>query len=114
MNRLTKITALCFVVLLLAAPVFAADGAATDEPVDAGATVAQATAGVGSIILKAGIGIGLCIVGAGFGIGKIGASAVESIARQPEFTNTIQTTMIIAAALIEGVAFFGVIMCFLK
>ena len=55
------------------------------------------------------IGVGLVVLGAGLGIGKIGASAVEGIARQPEATAKIQTAMIIAAALIEGVALFGVV-----
>jgi F-type H+-transporting ATPase subunit c len=56
-----------------------------------------------------GVGIGLVIIGVGLGIGKVGASAVESMARQPELIANIQTTMIIAAALIEGVAFFALI-----
>ena len=57
----------------------------------------------------AAIGVGLVVLGAGLGIGKIGASAVEGIARQPEAASKIQTAMIIAAALIEGVALFGVV-----
>ena len=57
----------------------------------------------------AAIGAGLAIIGAGFGIGKIGASACESIARQPDVANRIQTAMIISAALIEGAAFFALI-----
>jgi F-type H+-transporting ATPase subunit c len=61
----------------------------------------------------ASIGAGLVALGAGIGIGKIGASAVEGIARQPEAAKTIQTTMLIAAALIEGVAFFGAVICFM-
>jgi F-type H+-transporting ATPase subunit c len=56
-----------------------------------------------------GIGIGLVIIGAGYGIGKLTASAVESMARQPELAGNIQTAMIISAALIEGVAFFALI-----
>lgn len=56
-----------------------------------------------------GIGVGLVILGAGLGIGKLTASAVEAMARQPEIAATIQTAMIISAALIEGVAFFAVI-----
>ena len=56
-----------------------------------------------------GIGIGLVIIGAAYGIGKLTASAVESMARQPELAANIQTAMIISAALIEGVAFFAVI-----
>lgn len=57
----------------------------------------------------AAIGAGIAVFGAGFGIGKIGSSAVEGIARQPEAGGKIQTAMIIAAALIEGVALFGVV-----
>ena len=60
-------------------------------------------------MILAGIGAGLAALGAGIGIGKIGGSAMESIARQPEATSNIQTAMIIAAALIEGVALFAVI-----
>ncbi len=55
------------------------------------------------------IGAGLAVLGAGLGIGKIGGSAMDAIARQPEATAKIQTAMIIAAALIEGVALFGVV-----
>ncbi len=55
------------------------------------------------------IGAGLAAVGAGIGIGQIGRGAVESIARQPEAINDIRANMILAAALIEGVALFGVI-----
>jgi F-type H+-transporting ATPase subunit c len=53
------------------------------------------------------------ILGAGMGIGRIGASAVESISRQPEAAGNIQTAMIISAALIEGATFFGLIICML-
>ena len=60
-------------------------------------------------MILAGIGAGLAALGAGIGIGKIGGSAMEAIARQPEATSKIQTAMIIAAALIEGVALFAVI-----
>lgn len=55
------------------------------------------------------IGAGLAVLGAGLGIGLIGKSATESIARQPEAAGKIQTAMIIAAALIEGAALFGVV-----
>lgn len=61
---------------------------------------------VGSI---AAIGAGLAVLGAGLGIGKVGGSAMDAIARQPEASGKIQTAMIIAAALIEGVALFGVV-----
>ena len=55
-------------------------------------------------LLGAGIGAGLVTLAAAFGIGKIGTAALEAIARQPEASNKVQTAMIIAAALIEGVA----------
>ena len=61
--------------------------------------------------LGAALGAGLAAIGAGIGIGKIGASAMEAIARQPEAVGDIRTNMIVAAALIEGVAFFAVIIC---
>ena len=64
-------------------------------------------------MVLAGIGAGLAAIGAGIGIGKIGGSAVEGIARQPEVASKIQTAMIIAAALIEGVALFAVVVAFL-
>lgn len=57
----------------------------------------------------AAIGAGLAVVGAGLGIGKIGASALESIARQPEVIGDIRNNMLIMAALIEGVALFAVV-----
>ncbi|HEX4888324.1 MAG TPA: ATP synthase F0 subunit C [Luteibaculaceae bacterium] len=57
----------------------------------------------------AAVGAGLAVIGAGLGIGKIGGSAMDAIARQPEATSKIQTAMIIAAALVEGVALFGVV-----
>ena len=63
--------------------------------------------------LGAGIGAGIAVLGAGIGIGRIGASAVEAIARQPEAVGDIRSNMIIAAALIEGVAFFALVISFL-
>ncbi|ODA35018.1 ATP synthase F0 subunit C [Planctopirus hydrillae] len=69
-------------------------------------------AAAASLDVKA-IGVGIVILGAGLGIGKIGSSAVESIARQPEAAGAIQTAMIIAGALIEGATLFGLIICML-
>lgn len=63
--------------------------------------------------LGAALGAGLAAIGAGIGIGKIGGSAMEAIARQPESVNDIRTNMIIIAALLEGVALFAVVVCFL-
>lgn len=74
------------------------------------AVPAMAQAGEGGVSLGA-LGAGITIIGAGFGIGKIGGSAVEAIARQPEAVGKIQTAMIISAALIEGAAFFALIIC---
>ncbi|MCG2792328.1 MAG: ATP synthase F0 subunit C [Weeksellaceae bacterium] len=51
------------------------------------------------------VGAGIAVLGVGIGIGKIGAAALEAIARQPEQSGKIQTVMLIAAALVEGVAF---------
>lgn len=63
--------------------------------------------------LGAGIGAGIATLGAGIGIGNIGKSALESIARQPEAVGDIRSNMIVAAALIEGVAFFAVVISLL-
>ena len=60
-------------------------------------------------MVLAGIGAGLAVIGAGFGIGEIGGAAMDAMARQPEVAGKIQTAMIIAAALIEGVALFAVV-----
>ncbi|WP_196895707.1 ATP synthase F0 subunit C [Aureivirga marina] len=60
-------------------------------------------------MVLAGIGAGIAALAAGLGIGKIGGSAMDAIARQPEAASKIQTAMIIAAALIEGVALFAVV-----
>lgn len=61
----------------------------------------------------AGIGAGIAAVGAGMGIGRIGGSALESIARQPESLGDIRSNMIVAAALVEGAAFFAIVVCLL-
>jgi F-type H+-transporting ATPase subunit c len=61
----------------------------------------------------AAIGAGLAVIGAGIGIGQVGGKAMEGIARQPEAASKIQTAMIIAAALVEGVALFGVVVALL-
>jgi F-type H+-transporting ATPase subunit c len=61
----------------------------------------------------AGLGAGAAAIGAGIGVGRIGGSAVEAIARQPEAAGEIRSNMIVAAALVEGVALFGVIVSLL-
>lgn len=72
---------------------------------------AAAAAAASAGLAKAGgaIGAGIAAIAAGIGVGNIGKSALESIARQPEAANDIRANMILAAALVEGVALFGVI-----
>jgi F-type H+-transporting ATPase subunit c len=97
-SKLARIAALAVVmVLTLAVP-----------------ALAQETGGAGAsawIDLGGAFGAGLIIIGAAYGIGRIGSAAVESMARQPEVAGNINTAMIIAAALIEGVTFFALIIC---
>jgi len=73
--------------------------------------LAAVTADASLAVLGAVIGCAITIVGAGIGIGFIGGKAVESVARQPEAANRIFTTMIVSAALIEGVTFFALLLC---
>lgn len=63
--------------------------------------------------LAAGLGAGLAVIGAGNGIGRLAASALEGMSRQPEMAGKIQTAMIIAAALIEGIALFALVITIL-
>ena len=63
--------------------------------------------------LGAAVGAGLVAIGAGIGIGKIGGQAMDAMARQPEVMNKLFTNMIVAAALIEGVALFAAVIAFL-
>ncbi|MEN0109505.1 MAG: ATP synthase F0 subunit C [Planctomycetota bacterium] len=70
-----------------------------------------AAADGGSINIPGAVGAGLVAIGAGLGIGRLAASAVEGQSRQPEVAGTIQITMIIAAALIEGFTFYALFIC---
>jgi F-type H+-transporting ATPase subunit c len=88
------------VVLVAAPPAFAQDALPTNVTLSGGA-------------IGAGIGAALTIVGAGYGFGRIGAAALESMARQPEVAGRIQTAMLIIAALLEGATFFSLIVCIL-
>ena len=85
------------------------EGAKGQKPV----TEAAAAKLPSAILLGGAFASGLVIIGAGLGIGRIGASAVESMARQPEVAGNIQGAMIIAAALVEGVTFFALLVCYL-
>ena len=112
MNQLTKIAALVLVLGLLAAPAMAQseEGAAGEKA----AATAAASPTQAFIVLGAAFAAGMIIIGAAYGIGKIGSTAVESMARQPEVAGNINTAMIIAAALIEGVTFFALIVCLIN
>lgn len=73
-----------------------------------------------NVLLEAGygngvaaLGAGVAAIGAGIGIGKIGGSALESMARQPEMAGDIRSNMIVAAALVEGAVFFGIVVALL-
>lgn len=120
MNKLTRIAVVCFCLFLVFAPAVVmaqfeaaaagAQAALIDNNVQ-GQIVQTAKANNWGYKIGAGIGAGLVLIGAGLGIGRIGGSAVESMARQPELAGAIQTAMIIAAALIEGAAFFALYIC---
>jgi F-type H+-transporting ATPase subunit c len=97
--KLAKVMVFCWAIML-AAPAMAQNEA---KP--------ETWAGSGSMNFGAAFGAGLVIIGAAWGIGTIGSRAVESMARQPEAAGSIQTAMIIAAALIEGATFFALIVC---
>jgi F-type H+-transporting ATPase subunit c len=119
-NKLSRIALLCVLLMLVALPVMAAEQPGPSGPESAASPAAPpaqpaasaATMSEKSLIyLGSAFAAGLIIMGAGMGIGKIGSTAVESMARQPEVAGNIQTAMIIAAALIEGATFFALIVC---
>lgn len=68
---------------------------------------------IGYALMGAGLGAGLAAIGAGIGVGRIGGSAMEAMARQPEEAGKIQGAMLVIAALVEAVALFALVICFL-
>jgi len=78
------------------------------------ATPAMAQTSELGVLVGGAAGAGLVLIGAGYGIGRIGSSAVESMARQPEVAGNVQVAMIISAALIEGVTFFALVICLMS
>jgi F-type H+-transporting ATPase subunit c len=93
-------------------------GASAVYAEDAADMAAEATGGffggvTGAKNFGGAIGAGLVVIGGGMGIGRIGAGAVDAMARQPEVAGNISTAMIITAAMIEGATLFGVLGCFL-
>src|SRR5262249_40549503 len=81
-----------------------------DKPVQAGGPDHSVFSGAA---VGAGLGAAITLIGAGYGFGRIGGSALESMARQPEAAGKIQTAMIIIAALLEGATFFALVICIL-
>jgi len=77
----------------------------------ASTALAQTTGPTSLVIAGSAVGVGLTVIGAAYGIGRLAGSALESMARQPEVAGSIQTAMIIAAALIEGFTFFALYIC---
>lgn len=110
MAKLLSFLMIVAVSVVLAAPVMAQEETA-EAPEQTQVTQGQAPALAGLNKLGAGFGAGLALLGVGLGIGRIGGQAVEGISRQPEAAATIQTAMIISAALIEGAGFFALVIC---
>ncbi len=110
--NLIKLVGVCIVILMVAvltaSPVLAQPNAG--EPADT-KVVAVTSVPFGGAAMGAGLGAGLVVIGAAYGFGKIGAAALESMARQPETANKVQTAMIIIGALLEGATFFALIIC---
>jgi len=109
MNRKTILLA---VAAGVAVSIFGADVALAQDAAEAPATTADGLIAIGKG-LGAGLAAGLAVMGGGPGIGRIGSSACEAIARQPEAAGTIGTNMIITAALVEGATLFAVVVGFL-
>jgi F-type H+-transporting ATPase subunit c len=104
-GKLIRIGTMCMAVMAIASVAMAQAPATT--------TAVPATASF-SMNLGAAFGAGIIILGAALGIGRIGGQAVEGMSRQPEAAGSIQTGMIIAAALIEGATFFALIVVLIK
>jgi F-type H+-transporting ATPase subunit c len=99
MKRVQLVGLAVVVLLLMATPVLA-------QPPNSSSFVLSG-AGMG-----AGLGAALTIIGAGYGFGRIGSSALESMARQPEVAGRILPAMIVIAALLEGATFFALLICY--
>lgn len=76
-------------------------------------TILLEAIGMGFPQMGAAIGAGIAVLGAGYGIGHIGGQAMDAMARQPSATDNLRTNMILAAALVEGVALFALVICFM-
>jgi len=116
-NKLARIAVLCIVFAIALAPagvLLAADAEFVLDPATKAQYVADKDANKASFgYLGIGIGAGLAAIGGGIGIGLLSASVVDASARQPEMQGKLLTTMFIAAALIEGLALFALVICIL-
>jgi F-type H+-transporting ATPase subunit c len=110
MNLVRKVSVILGALMIMAAVVGPVD--AQDKDQELKLTAAKNPNAFGSHAWGAGVGAGLVIIGAGIGFGKIGSAALESMARQPQTAGQVQTAMIIIGALLEGVAFFALVICF--
>ena len=105
---------LLLVLVLLAGVLGVVDSAVAQDDGEGAAATAAADASDWKLIeLGNAIGAGLIMLGAAAGIGRIGGSAVESMARQPEAADKINGAMVVSAALIEGATFFALLVCLL-
>jgi F-type H+-transporting ATPase subunit c len=98
-NKFARISTMCIIMVLGLTAVAAAQDAVPPAAVQA------------AIQFSGAFGVGLTVIGAAYGISKLASSALESMARQPEVAGSIQTAMIIAAALIEGFTFYALFIC---
>lgn len=110
--KFVKTAVLAFAVMLLAQTTVSAQSYSPKDATEAARVAAAGQAKYAFSDLRA-VGVGMIIIGAALGIGGLAKAAVESMARQPETAGNIQTAMIIAAALIEGVTFFALIIVML-
>ena len=109
-----KFVSLVFVLVAMMTVLVAVPAMAQDAEAAGGATASGQGLlfGASDGMLGSGaFGCGLVVIGGAYGIGRLAGSALESMARQPEVANNIQTAMIIAAALIEGFTFFALYIC---
>lgn len=97
MSKILQVLTVTVATFLISTPAFAADGGGD----------------AGMIAVGASLAVGLAALGAGLGQGRTGAAAVEGIARNPQTAGTIQTVMIIALALMESLAIYGLVIAFM-
>jgi F-type H+-transporting ATPase subunit c len=113
MKRFAVLMLLVVGVSLLSANLVFAEQAKVDSSGKPEAILAPNATTFSGAAVGAGLGAGITIIGAGWGFGRIGAAALEGMARQPEVAGKIQTGMIVIAALLEGATFFALVVCIL-